>query len=406
VEAKLEGDLGSLSNINTNTESVGTGTVSGTQKTSSQNRGGTITLTESSQDQRDTFKEVDKDLNINLHQPPASYDQRHKTPPPKPAAVVQEKELEKEEQKIVVFNKHKPREKEIQILDQLQVQISANLEKSVERNTQSNVQNQFNHDFDLLEEEKIPNKPDDDADADIMAPRKTSIEGFHAELAAHKEKEDFFYKKKNLIIETNSEGEGEGGEQQTSDFQDLNPEDFKKMDENHLLDSASLSEMRLFLGSDKMKENSVRSLLQCISPKSSRSLRQALKDIGKDAIPPIESNAQDTDRSLGTDRSLEFFIQKIDNIEGSNRNKPIFQKSSFKDFTMKKFKQVVQDDNISQIIQMREKALKMHASTQKKYMNKMLKNVIYIEFINNVFIYRKSIRLKPISANERILKNG
>ena len=60
-----------------------------------------------------------------------------------------------------------------------------------------------------------------------------------------------------------------------------------------------------------------------------------------------------------------------DNIDGVVS---IFERDPFKEFTHKKFKELMHQDNMHKIIQMREQALEIRHQTQMENMKKMLEN--------------------------------
>lgn len=62
-------------------------------------------------------------------------------------------------------------------------------------------------------------------------------------------------------------------------------------------------------------------------------------------------------------------MQSQENIDGFVS---IFEKDPFKEFTQKKFKEFMHQENLNKIIQMREEALEIRHKAQIESMNKML----------------------------------
>lgn len=75
----------------------------------------------------------------------------------------------------------------------------------------------------------------------------------------------------------------------------------------------------------------------------------------------------------------------------------LFSRNPFKEFTKKKYKELLQRDNMEKLIKMREQALDVRHQTQVEYMNKMLETK---RFSPNTFNSKK-IELEKWVTKER-----
>ena len=135
-----------------------------------------------------------------------------------------------------------------------------------------------------------------------------------------------------------------------------------------LQESSSLSGFRAYFGSEKKIRDASNDILkQPISPHSSQAIKNFQNEIHK-----YRSSSERND-------SLESLIENnLINIEKSlNHQKLSFGKNSFDIFSLRKFKELLNEDNMSKIIIMREKLLKVKAKKEKKLINAKLKSNEY-----------------------------
>lgn len=130
----------------------------------------------------------------------------------------------------------------------------------------------------------------------------------------------------------------------------------KKPPKNNFTDSASGEENNPLLRSDDLPLK-VDPIVINRNQKQIKSLNE------KNVIPPIIQDQND---------SLEMLI------ENDAQPRPsIFDKNSFHEFTLKKFNELGQTDNISEIIKVREKVLEFREKTERKYIQKMYNSKRY-----------------------------
>lgn len=79
-------------------------------------------------------------------------------------------------------------------------------------------------------------------------------------------------------------------------------------------------------------------------------------------------------RRTGTKRHESSGLQELTSPEFNEQNLSIFEGDPFKEFTQKKFKELLKKDNMRKMISMREKALEVRHTAQVEYMNKMFEN--------------------------------
>ncbi len=85
-------------------------------------------------------------------------------------------------------------------------------------------------------------------------------------------------------------------------------------------------------------------------------------------------------------------------LDEATPSRPLFAKNSFHEFTLRKFRDLMKEDNLSNIIQMREKLLSFREQTEKKYIQKMYKARKY----SPRTYYRKKQELEKWITKERV----
>jgi len=162
------------------------------------------------------------------------------------------------------------------------------------------------------------NRPDDD-----YIQRK-AIETLSPTENIFKKKKAAPWGKKNLQIDVNMANDEDQGDAQGSKGSEFN---------------LDLSQMRMALGGEMLREQSARTLSQSVSTPSGK-----------------KQNLSDLDLPEG------------DSAEGMS----IFERDPFKEFTQKKMKELMHHENMKKIIKMREQALDARHKTHVDYMKKML----------------------------------
>lgn len=84
----------------------------------------------------------------------------------------------------------------------------------------------------------------------------------------------------------------------------------------------------------------------------------------------IISGMNDRTHISDFNRSAEFSRRHGADESGTS----IFERDSFKEFTNKKFRELLKQENLNEMIKMREQALEFRHNSQVEYMNKMLEN--------------------------------
>jgi len=111
-------------------------------------------------------------------------------------------------------------------------------------------------------------------------------------------------------------------------------------------DNKSLAEMRLLIGSEKLLQENAEQIV-------------------------IENNFASPDSENNHNLKTHSGIYDLDN--SSQLQESLFERNPFRDFTQKKIKEIVQSDNLSKLITMREKVMKYKEATEKRYIQKMFK---------------------------------
>lgn len=118
--------------------------------------------------------------------------------------------------------------------------------------------------------------------------------------------------------------------------------------------SSSLTEMRLLLGSEKLVKEALMQQIQ--TPQSNKSIKQILKDF---------NNGENSEKH---NESVEMLIE-----QEHQQPESLFNRHSFQEFSVKKLKEMMKEDELSKLLSMREKVMKYKESTEKRYIQKMYK---------------------------------
>eukprot|EP01022_Parablepharisma_sp_SALTPOND_P008255 TRINITY_DN135481_c1_g1_i1.p1 TRINITY_DN135481_c1_g1~~TRINITY_DN135481_c1_g1_i1.p1 ORF type:complete len:1305 (-),score=205.58 TRINITY_DN135481_c1_g1_i1:1848-5762(-) len=110
--------------------------------------------------------------------------------------------------------------------------------------------------------------------------------------------------------------------------------------------NVSLSEMRLLIGSEQLL---------------------------KESAEKIVAEENSTPRSAKSGILLRENPLVYD-LENSSQQESLFERNPFREFTQRKIKELVQTDNLSKLISMREKVMKYKEVTEKRYIQRMLKS--------------------------------
>ena len=187
-------------------------------------------------------------------------------------------------------------------------------------------------------------------------------------------------KYKNLIIKTGMENNKIGNKIHDNKISQINE------------DKEILGDIRAFFGSEKkIREAYSISLNEPSSPHTSKAVEKLNFELFK--------------RSINSDRSAILNNDSIDNVikdnfpgRGIEKGKQnIFDRNDFENFSFKKFKELLHEDNMSKILRVREQMLKFKEKKEKKIINKRLKRNEY----SPKTYFRKRMELEKWISKEK-----
>jgi len=94
----------------------------------------------------------------------------------------------------------------------------------------------------------------------------------------------------------------------------------------------------------------------------------------KEPEVPIKKSNNNSITEFNPTENQEIANDSLGDLLENQQKQGLFEKNSFHEFTLKKFKDLMKEENLSKIIAMREKLLQFRETTEKKYLTKLYKS--------------------------------